>query len=68
MSLAHATSFAPSTAVAPTAAASAPRLRAVPEGTEARGFVLYVGIDDVKAAAAGTNLGAIVAGAQGPRS
>lgn len=57
MSLAHATSFAPSTAAAP---ASAPRLRAVPEGTEARGFVLYVGIDDAKAAAAGTNLGAIV--------
>lgn len=60
MSLAHATSFAPSTSVAPAAPASAPRLRAVPAGTEARGFVLYVGIDDAKAAAAGTNLGAIV--------
>ena len=60
MSLVHATSFAPSTAVAPAAPASAPRLRAVPAGTEARGFVLYVGIDDAKAAAAGTNLGAIV--------
>ena len=60
MSLAHATSFAPSTTVAPAAPASAPRLRAVPAGTEARGFVLYVGIDDAKAAAAGTNLGAIV--------
>jgi len=58
MSLVHATSFAPST-TAP-AQASAPRLRAVPAGTEARGFVLYVGIDDAKAAAAGTNLGAIV--------
>lgn len=36
------------------------RLRAVPHGTEARGFVLYVGIDEAKAAAAGTDLGAIV--------
>jgi len=32
----------------------------VPEGTEARGFVLYVGVDELKAAAAGTDLGAIV--------
>ncbi|WP_157155077.1 MULTISPECIES: winged helix-turn-helix domain-containing protein [unclassified Diaminobutyricimonas] len=39
---------------------AAPRLRAVPEGTEARGFVLYVGLDEAKAAAAGTDLGAIV--------
>jgi len=38
----------------------APRLRAVPTGTEARGFVLYVGIDELKAANAGTDLGAIV--------
>jgi DNA-binding winged helix-turn-helix (wHTH) protein len=62
MSLAHATSFAPSSTPSstPSAPASAPRLRAVPEGTEARGFVLYVGIDDAKAAAAGTSLGAIV--------
>jgi DNA-binding winged helix-turn-helix (wHTH) protein len=37
-----------------------PRLRAVPSGTEARGFVLYVGLDESKAAAAGTDLGAIV--------
>ncbi|MBC7724626.1 MAG: winged helix-turn-helix transcriptional regulator [Burkholderiaceae bacterium] len=36
------------------------RLRAVPVGTEPRGFVLYVGVDDAKAAAAGTDLGAIV--------
>jgi DNA-binding winged helix-turn-helix (wHTH) protein len=36
------------------------RLRAVPAGTEARGFVLYVGIDEAKAAAAGTDLGALV--------
>jgi len=36
-------------------------LRAVPTGTEARGFVLYVGVDELKAAEAGTDLGAIVA-------
>ncbi|MGV8859002.1 winged helix-turn-helix domain-containing protein [Rhodoglobus sp.] len=53
----------PRTAVAPAPAApatEAPRLRAVPQGTEARGFVLYVGIDELKAAAAGTDLSAIV--------
>ncbi|WP_104131634.1 winged helix-turn-helix domain-containing protein [Cryobacterium sp. M91] len=37
-----------------------PRIRAVPSGTEARGFVLYVGIDEAKAAAAGTSLNRIV--------
>ncbi|MDJ0338664.1 winged helix-turn-helix domain-containing protein [Cryobacterium sp. PH31-O1] len=37
-----------------------PRIRAVPTGTEARGFVLYVGIDEAKAAAAGTSLNRIV--------
>ncbi|MCI2957250.1 winged helix-turn-helix domain-containing protein [Agromyces atrinae] len=42
------------------AAPTAPRIRAVPEGTEARGFVLYVGIDEAKAAAAGTSLHRIV--------
>ncbi|MBW8870959.1 MAG: winged helix-turn-helix transcriptional regulator [Leifsonia sp.] len=47
-------------APAPAAAESAPRIRAVPEGTEARGFVLYVGIDEAKAAEAGTDLGRIV--------
>ncbi|MET4783450.1 winged helix-turn-helix domain-containing protein [Glaciihabitans sp. UYNi722] len=36
------------------------RIRAVPAGTEARGFVLYVGIDELKAAEAGTDLGHIV--------
>jgi DNA-binding winged helix-turn-helix (wHTH) protein len=41
-------------------ATPAPRIRAVPAGTEARGFVLYVGIDEAKAAAAGTDLGHIV--------
>jgi DNA-binding winged helix-turn-helix (wHTH) protein len=52
-------------AAAPAPATAAPaspnRLRAVPAGTEARGFVLYVGVDELKAAAAGTDLGAIVA-------
>ncbi len=36
------------------------RIRAVPEGTEARGFVLYVGIDELKAATAGIDLGGLV--------
>ena len=41
-------------------ASTAPRLRAVPHGTEARGFVLYVGLDETKATDAGTDLSAIV--------
>lgn len=36
------------------------RLSAVPEGTEARGFVLYVGLDEAKALAGGTSLHTIV--------
>jgi len=52
-------------AAAATAAAPAepavPRPRALPEGTEARGFALYVGIDEVTAAQTGTELGDIVA-------
>lgn len=55
-----ATSAAPTAADTAAAADSAARIRAVPEGTEARGFVLYVGIDEAKAAAAGTDLGQIV--------
>ena len=43
------------------APASTSRLRAVPTGTEARGFVLYVGVDELKAIEAGTDLGAVVA-------
>jgi DNA-binding winged helix-turn-helix (wHTH) protein len=39
---------------------SSNRLRAVPSGAEARGFVLYVGVDEVKAAEAGTDLGQLV--------
>jgi DNA-binding response OmpR family regulator len=45
----------------PAAPAEVPaRVRAVPGGTEARGFVLYVGVDELKAAAAGTDLAQIV--------
>lgn len=59
--VAAAPSVSAAVAAAPAAAPSSNvRLRAVPEGTEARGFVLYVGVDDLKAAAAGTDLGAIV--------
>ena len=54
---------APEPAVAPVATPPTPhpRIRAIPDGPEARGFVLYVGIDEAKAAAAGTDLGTIVA-------
>jgi DNA-binding winged helix-turn-helix (wHTH) protein len=49
------------TAAAPSASATTTRpIRAVPEGTEARGFALYVGIDEAKAADAGTDLGEVV--------
>lgn len=47
---------APEPAPAPTAS----RLRAVPEGTEARGFALYVGIDELSALQEGTDLSAVV--------
>ncbi|QEO14161.1 winged helix-turn-helix transcriptional regulator [Agromyces intestinalis] len=54
----------PTAQAAPAAAApaqpAAPRVRAVPDGTEARGFVLYVGIDEAKAVADGTTLHRIV--------
>ena len=36
-------------------------IRAVPGGAEARGFVPYVGVDELKAAAAGTDLAHVVA-------
>lgn len=45
---------------APDTPTVAPHIRAVPTGTEARGFVLYVGIDEEKALAAGTDLSTIV--------
>ncbi|GAA2029600.1 hypothetical protein GCM10009819_11570 [Agromyces tropicus] len=47
-------------AAQPAADVAAARIRSVPEGTEARGFVLYVGIDEAKAAADGTSLHRIV--------
>jgi DNA-binding winged helix-turn-helix (wHTH) protein len=46
--------------VAAVPAAPAPHIRAVPAGTEARGFVVYVGIDEEKADADDTSLGSIV--------
>jgi len=48
------------TAVEGAPRAATPHVRAVPAGPEARGFVLYVGLDEAKAAAAGTSLGEIV--------
>jgi DNA-binding winged helix-turn-helix (wHTH) protein len=66
MSLAHidsarsVQSHRPELALAPEPTPAAPRIRAVPDGTQARGFVLYVGIDEAKAAAAGTSLHRIV--------
>jgi DNA-binding response OmpR family regulator len=39
---------------------AAPRRIRVPEGTEARGFALYVGLDEFKALDAGTDLAAVV--------
>ena len=51
---------AASSAPASAARTAQPRVRAVPEGTEARGFVLYVGIDESKAEADGTTLHRIV--------
>jgi DNA-binding winged helix-turn-helix (wHTH) protein len=47
-------------AVPATVETAVPRIRAVPEGTEARGFVLYVGFDELKAAASGTSLHRVV--------
>ena len=55
---------APLSPVSPLAAAPvatpARRLHAVPSGTEARGFALYVGLDEFKALDAGTDLGSVV--------
>ncbi|GAB2981478.1 winged helix-turn-helix domain-containing protein [Frigoribacterium salinisoli] len=49
-------------AAATSSGAAAPaRPRSVPEGTEARGFALYVGLDELEAAASGTSLPAVVA-------
>ncbi|CAN5327898.1 hypothetical protein BH09ACT5_BH09ACT5_08530 [soil metagenome] len=52
---------APVPAAAPAPAATPTRrLQAVPAGTEARGFALYVGLDEFKALDAGTDLGHVV--------
>ena len=51
---------APVPSITPAAPAEQRRLRAVPTGTEARGFALYVGIDELKALQAGTDLGEVV--------
>jgi DNA-binding winged helix-turn-helix (wHTH) protein len=59
-STSHLTAVAPAPAAPPTETA-APRLRAIPTGTEARGFVLYVGVDEFKAASAGVDLSQLVA-------
>ncbi|QNO37285.1 winged helix-turn-helix transcriptional regulator [Protaetiibacter sp. SSC-01] len=40
--------------------AERPRIRAVPDGTEARGFALYVGVDELKAATSGVSLPQLV--------
>jgi DNA-binding winged helix-turn-helix (wHTH) protein len=44
----------------PDAQAPQPPLRLVPDGSEARGFALYVGLDEAKAHAAGIDLPALV--------
>ncbi|MGV8896924.1 MAG: winged helix-turn-helix domain-containing protein [Rhodoglobus sp.] len=51
---------APITPIQPAQPAPARRLHAVPNGTEARGFALYVGVDQLKALEAGTDLGHVV--------
>ncbi|MEU1971249.1 winged helix-turn-helix domain-containing protein [Microbacterium sp. NPDC019599] len=50
----------PTAEPAPAAAASAPAQRNLPPGTAPRGFALYVGLDEGKAAAAGVSLGVLV--------
>jgi DNA-binding response OmpR family regulator len=56
------TPLSPVAPVAPAPAPAAPsrRLQAVPAGTEARGFALYVGLDEFKALDSGTDLGHVV--------
>lgn len=59
MSLATLDSATPT--ITPNRAAVLPRhLSAVPSGSEARGFALYVGLDDLTALQSGTDLGAVV--------
>jgi len=58
-STSHLTAVSPAPVTPP--APAAPRIRPIPNGTEARGFVLYVGVDEFKAASAGVELGQLVA-------
>jgi DNA-binding response OmpR family regulator len=61
MAIAHIDSYRTNTATATPTTAQAPKLQAVPTETEARGFALYVGIDEATAAAAGVSLTDLVA-------
>jgi len=61
MAIAHIDSYRTNTAAAAPTSAQAPKLQAVPAETEARGFALYVGIDEATAAAAGVSLTDLVA-------
>lgn len=61
MAIAHINAYRPALTLAPQApAAQAPTLISVPTETEARGFALYVGIDEATAAAAGVSLADLV--------
>lgn len=51
---------APAPAPAPAEPTGPTRLRSVPEGTEPRGFALYVGLDELTAFQAGTDLPSVV--------
>jgi DNA-binding winged helix-turn-helix (wHTH) protein len=51
---------APASAPAAPPAPAAPAERALPAGTAPRGFALYVGLDEAKAAASGVSLGVLV--------
>ncbi len=50
----------PAPVAAPASVRPAPAARTLPTGTELRGFALYVGIDQHKAAASGVDLGVLV--------
>jgi DNA-binding winged helix-turn-helix (wHTH) protein len=60
MSLATVSTLPASTLPASEPSAAQPALRLVPDGSEARGFALYVGLDETKAHAAGVDLPALV--------
>ena len=60
MSIAAIDRVSPTTVSRTPATVPARRIQAVPTGTEARGFALYVGLDEFKALDAGTDLGNVV--------